>query len=103
MHDKCNKVNFRRRGSNIDSRDWIKKKKASINPKNKADLCFQYEVTVALNYEKIKWNPEKFSNIKPFINRYKWKMINYPSKIDDLKTFEKNNTTIALTILYIKV
>ena len=83
MYDKCNKVNFRRRSSNIDSPDWIKKKKASIN------------------YEKMKWNPEKFSNIKPFINRYKWKMINYPSKIDDLKTFEKNNTTIALTILYI--
>ena len=101
MYDKCNKVNFRRRSSNIDSRDWIKKKKASINPKNKDNLCFQYEVTVALNYEKMKWNPEKFSNIKPFINRYKWKMINYPSKIDDLKTFEKNNTTIALTILYI--
>ena len=103
MYDKCNKVNFRRRGSNIDSPDWIKKKKASINPKNKDDLCFQYEVTVALNCEKNKWNPEKFSNIKPFINRYKWKMTNYPSKIDDLKTFEKNNTTIALTILYIKV
>ena len=25
---------------------------------------FQYVVTVALNYEEIKWNPEKVSNIK---------------------------------------
>ena len=28
--------------------------------------------------------------------------INYPSKIDDWKTFEKNNPIIALNILYTK-
>ena len=27
---------------------------------------------------------------------------NFPSKINDWKTFEKNNTAIALNILYIK-
>ena len=32
------------------------------------DKCFQYAATVALNYEEIKWNPERFSNIKPFVN-----------------------------------
>ena len=41
------------------------------------DKWFQY-ATVALNYEEIKWNPERVSNIKPFINKYKWKGINYP-------------------------
>ena len=45
---------------------------------------------------------EKVSIIKPFINKYNWEGINYPSKIDDWKTFEKNNQTIALNILYIK-
>ena len=40
--------------------------------------------------------------MKPFINRYNWKGKNYPSKIDDWKTFEKNDPTIALNILYIK-
>ena len=34
---KCHKVNFRRGGSYIDSPDWIKKKKATTNPKNKDD------------------------------------------------------------------
>ena len=63
---------------------------------------FQYTVTVALNYKEIKWNPERVSNIKPFINKYNWKGINYSSKLDDWKTFEKNNVTIALNILYIK-
>ena len=47
-------------------------------------------------------NSERVSNIKPFINECKWKGINYPSKIDDWKTFEKNNLTIAPNILYIK-
>ena len=63
---------------------------------------FQYTVTVALYYKEIKWNPERVSNIKPFINKYNWKGINYSSKLDDWKTFEKNNVTIALNILYIK-
>ena len=42
------------------------------------------------------------SKIKPFINKYNWKGINYPSKIDNWKMFEKNNPTIALNILHIK-
>ena len=66
------------------------------------DKCFQYAATVALNYEKIKWNPERVSNSKPFINKYNWKGINYLSKIDDWKAFEKNNLTIAVDVLYIK-
>ena len=77
-------------------------KKATIDKNNKDYKCFQHAVTVALIYKEIKWNAEQFWNIKPFINEYKWKGINYPSKIDDWKTFEKNNPTIALNILYIK-
>ena len=76
-------------------------KKATTNTKN-TDKCFQYPVTVALNYEEINWNPESVSNITPLINKYNWKGINYPTKIDDWKTFEKNDPTIALNILYIK-
>ena len=47
-----------------------KKEKTTINPKNTDDKCFQYAVTVALNYGKIKWNSETISDIKPFINKY---------------------------------
>ena len=70
MYNKCHKVNFRRGGSYIDSQDWIKKKKATINPKNEDNKCFQYVVTVALNYEEIKSHPERVPDIKPFINKY---------------------------------
>ena len=70
MYYKCHKVNFIRSDSYIDSPDWIKKKKVTINLKNADDKCFQYAATVALNYEEIKWNPERVSNIKPFINKH---------------------------------
>ena len=67
MHYKCHEVNFKRGGSYIDSPDQIEIKKPTINPKNEDDKCFQYVATVALNYEKINWNPERVSNIKPLI------------------------------------
>ena len=66
MYCKCHKVNFSRGGSFIDSPDWIKKKKATINPKNTVDKCFQNAATVALNYEEIESHPERVSNIKPY-------------------------------------
>ena len=59
----------------IYSPDWIKKKEVIINPKNTDDKCFQYVVTVALNYGEIKWNPESVSNMKPFTNKYNLKGI----------------------------
>ena len=40
--------------------------------------------------------------IIPFINKYNWEGINYPSKIDDWKRFQKNSPIIALNILYTK-
>ena len=60
LYYKCDIVNFKLGGSYIDSPDWIKKKKAAINPKNNDNKCFQYAATVVLNYEEIKWNPFKY-------------------------------------------
>ena len=79
-----------------------KQKKTTINPENDDDKCFQYGATVALNYEEIESHPERVPNIKSFINKYNCEGINYPSKIDNSKTFEKNNPTTALNIFYIK-
>ena len=74
MYYKCHKVNFKRGRSYIISPDWIKKKKTTINRKNEDEKCFQYVATVALNYEEIKWNPERYKY------KYNWKEINYLSK-----------------------
>ena len=65
-----NKVSLRRGGSCIDSPKWLKNKKTTVNPKNNDDKCFQYDLTVALNYEQIKDHPERISKIKPFIDKY---------------------------------
>ena len=59
-------------------------------------------MTVALNYGEINWNSEKVLNIKSFISKYNWKGINYPKKIDDWQTLEKNYSKVALHILHIK-
>ena len=92
IYYKCYNVNFKREGWYIDSPVRMKKKKTAINQKDGNDNGFQYAATVASNYEKIKWNPERISNIKPFINKYNWEKINYPSKIDDWKKFEKKSS-----------
>ena len=89
LYYKCYKTNFRCDGSYNDSSDWIKYKKTTINSRNKDDKCFQYAATVALNYDEIKLHPEGVSNIKPFINKQKWKGINCSSKTGDWKRFEK--------------
>ena len=59
-----NKISLSRGGSYIDSLIWLKNKKATINPKNNDDKCFQYALTVALNYYQIKNNPEKTTKMK---------------------------------------
>ena len=52
-------------GSYIDSLDWIKNKKATINPTNKKDnKWFQDAVTVSLNYEEIKKDLQRITKIK---------------------------------------
>ena len=82
--------------------DWIRDKKATINSKNEDNKCFKYAATVALNYKETESHLERVSTIKPFINKYNWKGINYPSKLSDWKTFEKNSSIIALNILHSK-
>ena len=68
------KTSLKRIGlSHIDSPKWLKNEKAMINPKTNDDNCFQYSLTVLLNYQNIKKDPQKISKIKPFLNQYDWK------------------------------
>ena len=87
--------------SYIKSSEWLINKRATINPKNKDDKCFQYSITVALNHQKIESHPERISNIRPHIDQYNWEGIEFPAGIKDWKKFERNNKTIALNILFV--
>ena len=103
LYYKCHKINLNRGGLYIDSSDWIKNKKATINPINKNDnKCFQYTVTVALNYGRTKKDPQRITKIKSFLNKYNWEGIHFPSENGVRKKYEKNNVTITLNVLYAK-
>ena len=53
------KTRLRRGKSCIESPQWLKNKRATINLKNDDDNCFQYAVTVALNHQNIENHLER--------------------------------------------
>ena len=95
-----NKTSIYKGGSYIDSPKWLKDKKSAINPKSNDLKCFQYAATLALNFDNINNHPEKISKIRPFIDQYNWKDIDFPPTNKDWKKLELNNKG-ALNILYI--
>ena len=96
-----NKTSLDRGGSYIEPAKRIKDKKSIINPKNNDHKCFPYAVTLALNYDKFDRNPQRISKIRPFIDQYNWKDIDYPATSKDWKKIERNKELIALNILYV--
>ena len=95
-----NKTSIYRGGTYIDSPKWLRDKRSTKNPKNKDTKCFQYTVTLALNLDNIDNHLERISKIKPFIDQYDWKDIEFPPTSKDWRKFESNNK-ILLNILYI--
>ena len=100
LYYNLNKISISKGGSSIDSPKWLKDKKSTINPKNNDYKCFQYAVTLALNLDKINGHPQRISKIKPFIEEYNWKDIDFPSTSKDWKKIELNNE-VALNNLYV--
>ena len=47
IYYKCHKISLNRGGSYIDSPEWLKNKKATINSKNNDDKRFQYTIAAA--------------------------------------------------------
>ena len=92
-----NKISLNRGGSYIDSPKWLKDKKSTINPKNNDHKCFQYALTLALNFDRIKKDSQRISKIKSFIDQYNWKDIEFPSTSKDWKKFELNNKVALCT------
>ena len=59
LYYNLNKVSLSRGSSYIDFPKWLKNKKATTNPQHKDDKCFQYALTVVLNYEQIEKDPQR--------------------------------------------
>ena len=49
----------------------------------------------------LKSHPERISKIKPYINRYDSKEVDFPAQQKVWKKFELNNETIVLNILFV--
>ena len=74
------------------SSEWLRSKKETII---NGDNCFQNAPIDALDYQRIKKDPQKILEIKPCISQYNWKDINFPSHKEDWKKFEQNNKESA--------
>ena len=93
-------IELRRGSSYIPSPKWVSDRKETINPQNKKDnCCFAYSIIAALHHQDISHNPERITKLKPHINNYNWKDIDFPARSKEYKIFERNNKDIALNIL----
>ena len=61
------KVSLSRGRSFTDSPEWLKNKKATINPKNNDDKCFHYALTDALNRKQIKKILKEYQILSPLM------------------------------------
>ena len=89
--------------SELNSLGSLRSKKEVIinNNNNNNSNDFQNTLDHALNYQAIKANPERIYKLKPYINKYNWKEIDFPTGPKNWIKFEQNNKTIALNVLYI--
>ena len=92
MDYKLHKVSLKRRGSYIKSSEWLLYKRATINPKNeKDDNCFEYALTLALNYNGIE--KKELENI---FKKIRHEDRDFSSHQKGWENFEQNNESIAL-------
>ena len=64
LYYKLHKISLKRDGSYKDSPKWLKNKRATINPKNNDNKCFQYAIATSLNHEQIKKDPQRITKIR---------------------------------------
>ena len=57
------KTSLKRGNSYIKPPEWILNKRATINPKNEDNKCFEYSIVIALHHQQIGRHPERMSNI----------------------------------------
>ena len=80
------------------SSEWLRSKKESITDE---DNCIQNALVDALDYQRIKKDPQEISKIKRYINQYNWEGIEFPAGPKDQKKLEQNNKEIALNVLFV--
>ena len=72
------KISLNRGTSYRNSPEWLKNKRTTINPKNTRDNeYFKYAIIAALHHQEIGGNPQRISKIRPFIDNYNQKDVEF--------------------------
>ena len=97
------KIDLRRGSSYIPSPQWLKAKKAVVNPKNKKDnYCFAYATTIAIYHKEIGRDLDRISNkLLDCTEKLEWDGIDFPASVSDFKKLEKLNEGIALNVFFV--
>ena len=73
------KTSLKRANSYIKSPEWAASKKATINPRNVDDRCFEYSIVVALHHKETKNNLERILGLHHyFFCEYSWWNTEFP-------------------------
>ena len=92
--------------SQLNFLGWLRGKKELIinnNSNNNNNNNFQNALDDALNYQTTETHPERILKLKPYINKYNWKVINFAVGPKEWIKFENNDNIIALNVLYYPV
>ena len=79
-------------GSYIPLPEFIQKKNAIINIKNKDDKCFLWSVLRYLH--PVLKNGERINDLKKYENDLNFKQINFPVEVKDITKFENQNPNL---------
>ena len=94
------KITLNRAGSSINPPSWLKNKIATVNPNNKDNECLKYAITVALNHERIKKDPQRISKINYFSDQNKGGQFGRRQSFHHTQnTVKSSNKTIKQSLL----
>ena len=85
------RLTLMRGSSYLSLPNWLSKKKAIINPKNKDMEFFKWAVIAADKCKEIDKHSERISILRRFEEEYDWSDIEFPFVIRSIDKFEKKN------------
>ena len=92
-------LNLTRGSSYLPLPDWLRRKKAIVNPHNDNEECFKWSVIAA---EKVGMkDPQRVSNLRKFTDNYDWSGLEFPVLIKDIGKFENRNN-ISVNVLAVE-
>ncbi|XP_057290793.1 uncharacterized protein LOC130613470 [Hydractinia symbiolongicarpus] len=94
-------TNLTRGSSYLELPKWAASKKAVINPMNEDEECFKWAIIASQHHGDIGRNPNRISQMKPYVDHYNWDGMEFPTSIKSIYKFEANNPDIAVNVLHI--